>query len=115
VTANFAANINVIGESYAGSLDAYVKANVNSLKQAIKGLKIVKQDDLKTADGLAVKRVIAEDQQNGKELRQVFYFFGQGANKFVATCSTAREAGTTRDADFEKAMKTFRFEKKPSS
>jgi hypothetical protein len=112
VTANFAANINVVGESFAGSLDAYVKTSITTLTQAIKGARIVKQDDLKTADGLAARRLIVEDEQNGKELRQVIYFFGKGENKFVATCSAAREAGTTSDADFEKAMKTFRFEKK---
>jgi hypothetical protein len=37
VTANFAANINVVGESFAGSLDAYVKTSITTLTQAIKG------------------------------------------------------------------------------
>jgi hypothetical protein len=111
-TADFAANIVVIDETFAGSLEAYAQGSIKSLERVLKDFEIVKKDDLETAAGLPVKRLIIVDEQNGRKLRQIFYLFGQGEKKLTVTCSALRDADTKHDAVLEKAMKTFQFEEK---
>jgi hypothetical protein len=107
----FAPNINVVDESAGVSLEAYVKGNLATMPQLLKQFRLVKQDSFKTAAGMAGMRVITENQQEDKLLRQTFYFFSKGDTKFVVTCSALAEGGERLDPVFEASMKTFRFDK----
>jgi hypothetical protein len=109
--AGFASNINVVDEAFDDSLDAYVKATTDVLPRVLKEYRLVKQDEFKTTTGVAGARLIVENEQGGKLLRQTFYIFGAPKTMFVVTCSTLAEGGEKLDAVFETSMKTFRFEK----
>ena len=108
----FAPNINVVDEQFKGTLDAYVDASAATIQRVLKNAHVVKRDAFKTDDGTAGVRQVVEDEQQGKKLRQVFFFFGRDDTKFVATCSTLADGGEKLDGAFETSMKSFRFEKK---
>ena len=104
----FAPNINVVDESFSGTLTAYVDANLKNLKKLFANLRVLKREDFQTADGQEAIRVIAENKQHGWLLRQTFYFMGPSSRKYVVTCTTLAEGGENLDQVFEKSMKTFR-------
>jgi hypothetical protein len=108
----FAPNINVVEEPFGGTLDAYVNGNLASMQRLFKEFHLLQRDDFRTAEGLEGARLIAENTQNGKRLRQTFYLFGKGDRKFVVTCSALAEGGDELDPVFEASMKTFRFDGK---
>lgn len=105
----FAPNINIVDESFDGSLEDYVKANLNALPKVLKKYRFIKQDDFVTAAGLKGVRVIVESEQNSRLLRQSFYFFSKKNTKFVITCSASAEEGDKLAPVFDGSMKTFRF------
>ncbi len=110
--AGFASNITIVDEQFSGSLDAYVKQNVAVLQKVFKKYNLVQQNDFKTTAGEEGARLVTKNEQQGRLLRQTFYFFGRGDTKFVITCSTLAEGGEKLDPVFETSIKTFRFEKK---
>jgi hypothetical protein len=110
--AAFAPNINIVDEQFNGSLDAYVKGNLADLRKAFRRFRLVQQDDFKTTAGEQSARLVIEYEQDGKLLRQTFYFFANGDTKFVVTCTTLAQGGDKLDSVFETSMKTFRFDKK---
>ncbi len=111
IRGGFASNINVVDEAFKGTLDEYVKANTAVLMRVLKKVKIVQQGEFKTTSGLQGVRLIVENEQNDKLIRQTFYFFGTAETKYVVTCSTLGEGGAKLDPVFAEAMKTFRCEK----
>jgi hypothetical protein len=110
--AGFAPNINVVDESFSGSLDAYVKGNLDSMQRVFKQFRLLKQEEFKTSQGLQAARVIAENELNGRVLRNTYYFFPNGDTKFVVTCTALAEGGDKFDPVFEGSMHTFRFDSK---
>jgi hypothetical protein len=53
--------------------------------------------------------VVTENQINGVWLRQTFYFFQNGPNMLVVTCSAeANTAGEALDPLFRASLRTFR-------
>jgi len=108
----FAPNINVVSEPYDGTLDEYAKLTVEQLPKTTPGIKILKQDKFKTANGLDCIRLITENQQGASKLRQTCFLFDNGAKKYVITCSALAEGGEKLDPVFEASMKTFKFKKK---
>ena len=104
----FAPNINVVDEAFAGPLADYVDANLENMEKFFVRLDILKREDFQTEDGQAGVRVITENEQQGRRLRQTFHFFGEGNRKYVATCTALAEGGEALDGVFEKSMKTFR-------
>lgn len=108
VQQEFASNINVVDEAFAGSLADYVDANVSMIEKVLASPRILKRDDFQTADLSSASRVVIEDEQQGRALRQTFYFFDGGRRKYVATCSTLADGADALDATFEASMKTFR-------
>ncbi len=110
VAAGFAPNINIVDESFDGSLEDYVKANLNALPKAFKKYRLLKQDSFVTAAGLKGARVIVEDEQSNRLLSQTFYFFGKKKTKFIVTCSALAEQADEFAPVFEASMKTFRFD-----
>jgi len=110
--AGFAPNICTVDELFSGSLDAYVKGNLAALQKASRKFHLAQSDDFKTTAGEQGARLVTESENQGRLLRQTFYFFGKRDTKFVITCSTLAEGGDKLDSVFETSIKTFRFEKK---
>lgn len=104
----FAPNINVVDETFQGTLDAYVEANVGNMEKLLPGLKILDRAAFQTADGEPGTRVIADTQQLGRRLRQTFYFFGRSQRRYVVTCTALADGGEALDSVFEASVKTFR-------
>lgn len=110
--AGFAPNINIIDDVNPLPLDDYVQANLNGLRQMTQNFRLVRQEAFKTAEGLEGGRLIGENDQQGRRLRQTSYFFARGGTKYVVTCSALAEGGEQFDPVFEATMKTFRFDQK---
>jgi hypothetical protein len=104
----FAPNINVVDEKFSGSLPEYVDLNLQTLKKTFVDFKLVKREDFQTDDGLAAVRLVCEDTQQGKRLRQTFCFFGNSNRKYVVTCTALADGGEKLDELFVQSMKTFR-------
>jgi hypothetical protein len=108
----FAPNIVFVDESFAGNLKEYVAASKKQLHNVFKELKELSETELKTADGASFIRLVIENKQDGKALRQSFYFFELAAGKkLIATCTVLADGGEKHDAAFEACLKTFRVEK----
>jgi hypothetical protein len=104
----FTPNINVVDEQFSGSLSDYVDLNVENIKKVFQGSNIIKREDIQTEDAQPGVKLVVQDQQMGKRLRQTFYFFSNGSRKYVATCSAPADGGEALDTLFETSMKTFR-------
>jgi len=104
----FAPNINVVTETFRGSLEAYVDGNLKHMTTTLEGMSILKREEFQTDDGLAAVRVITLSKKPSRTLRQTYHFFSSGSSKYIATCSTLAEGGEALDAIFAKSMKTFR-------
>jgi len=105
---DFAPNINVVDERFSGSLPEYVDLNLQTLKKTFVDFKLIKREDFQTGDGLAAVRLVCEDTQQKKRLRQTFCFFGNSNRKYVATCTAVADGGEKLDDLFAQSMKTFR-------
>lgn len=105
----FTSNINVVEESFGGSLKAYVDGNIKSMKQQFTGLKIQSREVFRTEDNQPAVKVVTANTQQGQRLRQIFYFLGTGRAKFVVTCTTHVREGAKLDTVFDKSVATFRF------
>jgi len=104
----FAPNINVVDETFAGTLAAYVDLNVENLKKMVGDFRLLKQEDFQTEDGLPATRLIIQDKQQGRVLRQTFCFFGNSTRKYVVTCTALAQDGETLDGLFAQSMRSFR-------
>jgi hypothetical protein len=111
VKGEFASNINVVDEATNATLAEYAKESLAHLKRVLKQLEVVKQEEFKTSAGLQGIRVIFTNNDSSKDIRQTSYLFGTADTKYVITCSTRAEGGEKLDPIFEKAMKSFKFEK----
>lgn len=109
--AGFAPNINVVDESFTGSLDSYDEATLAGLGRMFTKFRLLKHDRFTTTEGLQGTRMVVEDEQGGRMLRQSFYCFSQGETMFVVTCTAPAESGDELAPVFEAVMKTFRFDK----
>jgi hypothetical protein len=104
----FAPNVNVVDESFKGSIQEYVQRNVAALEKQFSQFKNLGQSAFKTTSGLNGVKLVSEAEQQGNKLRQVFFFFpGKGDKKFVITFSALAEEGKKYDAKVEKSLKTF--------
>ena len=109
--ADFAPNINIVDESFTGSLDSYDEASLAALRRVSTKFRLLKHDHFTTTEGLQGTRMIVEDEQGGRMLRRLFYCFSRGETKFVVTCTAPAESGDELTPIFEAIMKTFRFDK----
>jgi hypothetical protein len=108
----FAPNIVFVDEAFKGNLIDYVAGSKDGLKKAFKKFKEISETSLKTKDGAACVRFVIERDENGKQLRQSFYFFDLSpGRKLVVTCTALTDGGEKLDPAFEESMKTFRLEK----
>jgi len=104
----FAPNINVVDEKFSGSLPEYADLNLATLKKMFVEFSVLKREDFQTDDGLAATRLVCEDTQQGKRLRQTFCFFGNSSRKYVVTCTAPADGGAKFDGLFAQSMKSFR-------
>jgi hypothetical protein len=107
----FAANINIGEEAFKGEHGDYVKATKMNLVKVFKKYKLVSEAEFKTSSGMKGTRLIVENEQNGKLLRQTFYLLGAPEKMFIITGSVAASQGDKLDTTFDKMAKSFRIEK----
>ena len=105
---DFAPNIVVVDEQFDGSLNDYVNENIKSLKVLFQKITIIKRENFQTHEGKDAIFFVTQNRQQGMELRQSLFFFGNGNQKYVVTCSALKQGGATLDELFLKSMQTFR-------
>jgi len=109
----FAANINVVIETFAGSLSDYVTGSLNGLKATpvLTNVQVLSQQPFRTAGGIDGQRVVVSDTMGKINMQQTFYFFDGGSNaKLVITASCLAADGATDAPLFDAALKTFTLE-----
>ena len=109
----FSANINVVIETAAVSLNDYVTGSLGQLEATpmLTNVKVVSQQPFQTAAGLDGQRVVVTDTMGKMNLQQTFYFFDGGSNaKLVITASCLVSDGATDAPLFDAALKTFTLE-----
>lgn len=106
----FTPNLVVVDEAFDGSLDDYVAASLTSMNQVFQGFRLIHRRPFKSDEGLAGTRLITENAQGGRTLRQAYYFFESGPTKFVLTCTQLAEAGDSLDTTCDASAQTFRLE-----
>ncbi|HSI83546.1 MAG: TIR domain-containing protein [Candidatus Methylacidiphilales bacterium] len=110
-SSGFTANFNAVDEDFTGGIDAYVEANMVTLRKSFKNLKVVQQGRFTTDSGVEGRRVITEHNTfNDRYLRQTFYFFksSKGKTWVVLTSSTLQSNGGELQPTFDSIMRTLR-------
>jgi hypothetical protein len=105
---DFAPNIVVVDEQFDGSLNDYANENIKSAKVVFQKMAVIKRENFQTHEGKGAIFIVTQNRQQGMELRQSFFFFGNGNQKYVVTCSALKQGGATLDELFLKSMQTFR-------
>ena len=108
-TGNFAPNIVIIDEAYAGDLDSYLAANERGVLKMLPKCVVKGKGDFTTNEGLAGKYLITENEQSNFQLRQSFYIFPKGGMMFIVTTSCLAKDGDKMAPMFEWSTKTFKF------
>jgi hypothetical protein len=106
----YSANINVVAESFPGSLKDYVAANKTALSSSklFANVRFAHETAFQTASGLSGVRLVVLDTIGQLNLRQSFYIFpGHGDQKFVVTASSSADDGEKNSPIFDAALKTF--------
>lgn len=109
-THGFAANLTIVDEPFGGSLEEYVSSAIDGLGQYFENFQILSQEEFTPEAGPPGVRIVAENVQSGRVLRQTFYLFDSGTKKFVVTCTRLADMGAELDAACEGSVKTLRFE-----
>jgi len=107
----FAPNINIVEEAYGGSLDKYVEGSIATAQKTLTNFQQLGKSDFTSTAGVKAVKLVSNNEQGGRMLRQTFYFFDNGPKKYIVTCTCLLPDGDRLAPTFEEAMKTFRFEK----
>lgn len=112
ISNDFGINIVFVDEKSASSLAEYKDVNKKALQGMFQSFMELDEGKLKSSAGDEAVNLVTQSTNNGKKIRQSFYFFDLGdGKKIVATCSCAVEDEDTHDAAFEEIMKSFKIEK----
>jgi hypothetical protein len=109
---DFTPNINIVDESFSGTLNVYVDGNLKVMapmyeKLGYQNFKVLSREIFTTTKQTGV-RVITQSEVKGTALRQTFFFFNaKDGRKLVVTCTTLAAGGEDFDFLFEKSLKTF--------
>jgi len=105
----FAPNINVVTESYDGTLEHYVEANKTAIKDSpmFSNVTFVSQAAFEGANGVQGIRLVTTDTLGKMNLQQIFYFFSGTKGKVVVTASSSIETGDQYTPIFDASLKTF--------
>jgi hypothetical protein len=106
---DFAPNINVVTEPFAGLPAQYAEASLAAMRKGFSNMRILGKDQFLTTDAETVVRVLVENEQQGRLLRQAFHFMVHSGRGFVVTCTALAANGQAMDSIFEETVKTFRF------
>jgi hypothetical protein len=106
----FAANVTIIEEPFAGSLEEYASASVKNMSEYFQGFQLVSQDEFELEGGSTSVKIVIENEQSGLNLRQTFYILDAGGKKLVITCTRLLGSSEELDAVCEGSVRTFRFE-----
>lgn len=87
VEAGFATNINVVDESFGASLEDYLGLLAQGLGNYLKDFVVLGEGPFVTNSGLEGYKLVCTDNQNGRDIGQVFYVFNKEAHFYVLTCS----------------------------
>jgi hypothetical protein len=105
----FSPNIVFADEEYAGTLPEYVALAEGLFVKLFKGYKKISLADFPTDSKAPAKRLIMENEQSGRHVRQICYFFnGTDGKKIAAFGTVLTEMGTGYDEAFDGSLKTFR-------
>ena len=107
---NFAANINVVVQSYPKSLADYVDVNKAQIKNiaVLQNVLIVDERPFTTTAGLQGTRMVVTDTVGKADLEQTFYLFaGDGDAKYVVTASCLLGDAQAYAPIFDASIKTF--------
>lgn len=105
----FAPNINVVDETFPGTISDYAKVNLQNLRTGLADFKLLRQTAFTTGAGLKGLKLVIQSNHQGRTIRQVFYALpGKGAKKYVVTFSAPAEVGSKYDSAVDAALKTFR-------
>ncbi len=107
----FTPNINIADSVYEGSMENYIKSSILMMKQNMVKFKLVTEEPFLTKNGLKSARIIVENEQDGRLLKQIFYIFPHKNRTYLATCTLPASVGNKLDLTLDSCMKTFRFEK----
>lgn len=110
VSDGFTPNLNIVDEAFEGTLAEYVQASLNTLRETLTDLNVIEESSLTTDDGAEALKVIVENNQNDRDLRQTLYFFDGPAQKYVMTCTRLADAQAEVDALCDRAAQTFLLE-----
>lgn len=115
IAPSFTPNIVVVDESSNATFSTYVKDQQTALKEKLRRSTEVKSEEFVTSGGIKGHKFIFENEQDDRELRQIFYIFpGRDSTNWVITCSDLAERKGEQDKHFDKAMKTFKLGKEKS-
>lgn len=104
----FAPNINVVGESFGGSMQEDVRRSREALRKALPEFKSLGQGAFATKSGLKGAKLVIRARQQGRLIRQMIFFLpGKAATKYVVTFSALAEEGGKYDARIDAAVRTF--------
>ena len=104
----FSPNMNFVDEAFSGGLDHYVDLNVKALHSNFKGFEKFNQTTFKTAAGQTGIKLTTQAEQNGRRIRQTYYFFELSKEKkLVVTCSASAKDGEAFDKVFEETLETL--------
>lgn len=107
----FSPNIVFADEAYAGPLPEYVALAEGLFVKLFKGYKKISMADFPTDSKAPAKRLVMENEQGGRHVRQICYFFdGTDGKKIAAFGTVLTEMGTGYDEAFDASLKTFRTE-----
>jgi hypothetical protein len=106
---NFTPNINFVDDTFNGSLDVYVDASIEQLKNLLgENFTFIQRNDFVTAKNVKGEKIVTNSFQYERLLQQIFYFFpGKNGVKMVITCTGLAETGGVFDEMFDKTMETF--------
>jgi hypothetical protein len=103
----FAVNLNVVDESFNGTIEQYADGNERALAK-FPAFRKVSRTAFKTNSGAAGVKMVYGNTQNGTQLHQVMYLLGgKGSTKYVLTGSSLAADGKKYDADFDASAKSF--------
>jgi hypothetical protein len=106
--AGFSPNIVVVDEHFSGTLEEYVDANLVNMRQLLQKLKVLQRQNFSTKSGEPATRVLTENVQTDRLLRQTFFFLGSADRKYVLTCTALADGGEIHDLEFSASAETFR-------
>lgn len=105
---DFAPNINVVDERFTGTLAEYIDVNLENTADVFVKMEVIGREDFSTEDGESGVRILIENEQQGRMLRQNFFFIGPGVRKYVVTCTALVDGGDRFDRVFSESVETFR-------